>query len=239
MTDVLARLVRVARGQEPADLVVRGGRVVDVLSQQARPADVAIVGDRIAAVGDGLAGREVVEAAGRLVAPGVIDAPGDIESSMVAPPRFADAVLPHGTTTIVSDPHEIANVLGVAGVEWMLAASDGLDLSVLTMAPACVPASPLETAGARLDASDLMGLLEAHPRVLGLAEMMNYPGVLAADPGELAKLAAFAGRPIDGHAPGVRGRDLQAYLAAGIVSDHECLTAGEAREKVALGMTVF
>src|SRR4051794_17825968 len=241
MTDVLARLVRVARGQEPADLVVRGGRVVDVLSQRVRPADVAIVGDRIAAVGDGLAGREVVEAAGRYGAPGLIDAHVHIESSMVAPARFADAVLPHGTTTIVSDPHEIANVLGVAGVEWMLAASDGLDLSVLTMAPACVPASPLETAGARLDASDLMGLLEAHPRVLGLAEMMNYPGVLAADPRELAKLAAFAaaGALVDGHAPGLVGADLQAYLAAGVVSDHECLTADEAREKVAHGMTVF
>jgi adenine deaminase len=241
MTDVLTRLVRVARGQEPADLVVRGGRVVDVLGQQIRAADVALVGDRIAAVGDGLAGREVVEARGRYVAPGFIDAHVHIESSLVAPGRFADAVLPHGTTTIVSDPHEIANVLGVPGVEWMLAASEGLDLSVLTMAPACVPASPLETAGARLDATDLMALLAAHPRVLGLAEMMNYPGVLAADPGELGKLAAFAaaGALVDGHAPGLAGADLQAYLAAGVVSDHECLTAEEAREKVAGGMTVF
>src|SRR4051794_20617156 len=241
MTDVLARLVRVARGQEPADLVVRGGRVVDVLSQRVRPADVAIVGDRIAAVGDGLAGREVVEAAGRYGAPGLIDAHVHIESSMVAPARFADAVLPHGTTTIVSDPHEIANVLGVAGVEWMLAASDGLDLSVLMMAPACVPASPLETSGARLEAADLLALAAAHPRVLGLAEMMNYPGVLAGDRVELAKLQAFAdaGMLVDGHAPGLSGADVQAYLAAGVVSDHECLTADEAREKVAHGMTVF
>jgi adenine deaminase len=240
MTDLLARRIRVARGAEPADLVVRGGRVVDVLSQQVRAADVAIVGDRIAAVGEGLAGREVVEAAGRFVAPGFIDGHVHIESSMVAPARFADAVLPHGTTTIVSDPHEIANVLGVAGVEWMLRASDGLDLSVLMMAPACVPASPLETSGARLLAEDLIGLA-AHPRVLGLAEMMNYPGVLAGDAVELAKLEAFtrAGLLIDGHAPGVVGSDLQAYLGAGVVSDHECLTAGEAREKVANGMTVF
>src|SRR3954471_15815634 len=167
MTDVLARLVRVARGQESADLVVRGGRVVDVLTQQVRPADVAVVGDRIAAVGEGLAGRAVVEAAGRFVAPGFIDAHVHIESSMVAPGRFADAVLPHGTTTIVSDPHEIANVLGIAGIEWMLAASQGLDLSVLMMAPACVPASPLETAGARLTAADLVGLADRHARVLG------------------------------------------------------------------------
>src|SRR3954453_1808454 len=210
MTDVLARLVRVARGQEPADLVVRGGRVVDVLSQQVRPADVAIVGDRIAAVGDGLAGREGVEAAGRDVAPGFIDAHVHIESSMVAPARFADAVLPHGTTTIVSDPHEIANVLGVEGVAWMLAASEGLDLSVFLMAPACVPASPLETPGATLRAPDLVRLA-GHRRVLGLAEMMNYPGVLAGDPAELAKLAAF--ELVDGHAPGLVGAQLQAYLA--------------------------
>jgi adenine deaminase len=238
MIEVLARLVRVARGQEPADVVVRGGRVVDVLGQQVREADVAIVGDRIAAVGHGLAGREVVEAAGSFVAPGFIDAHVHIESSMVAPGRFADAVLPHGTTTIVSDPHEIANVLGVEGVRWMLEASEGLDLSVFMMAPACVPASPLETAGARLEAADLL-LLAGHPRVLGLAEMMNYPGVLAGDPVELAKLAAFAGGLVDGHAPAVVGPDLQAYVASGVVSDHECLTAAEAREKVAAGMMVF
>jgi adenine deaminase len=240
MTDALARLVRVARGAEPADLVVRGGRVVDVLTQQVREADVAIVGERIAAVGRDLPkGRETIAAAGRFVAPGLIDAHVHIESSMVAPGRFADAVLPHGTTTVVSDPHEIANVLGVAGVEWMLAASEGLDLSVLMMAPACVPASPLETAGARLVADDLIGLARRHARVLGLAEMMNYPGVLDGDPVELAKLAAFAGGLIDGHAPGMAGADLQAYLAAGVRSDHECLTAAEAREKVAGGMTVF
>jgi adenine deaminase len=238
MTNDLARTIRVARGHEPADVVVRGGRVVDVLTQQVRRADVAIVGDRIVGVGDGLAGRETIDVGGRFVCPGFIDAHVHIESSMVAPGRFADAVLPHGTTTVVSDPHEIANVLGVAGVQWMLEASEGLDLSVLVMAPACVPASPLETAGARLVAADLV-TLAAHPRVLGLAEMMNYPGVLAGDPVELEKLMAFAGRPIDGHAPAVRGPDLQAYLAAGVVSDHECLTADEAREKVELGMTVF
>jgi adenine deaminase len=241
MTDVLARAVRVARGLQPADLVIRGARVVDVLTQQIRPADVAIVGDRIVAVGEGVgvaSASETIEAAGRYVAPGFIDAHVHIESSMVAPGRFADAVLPHGTTTVVSDPHEIANVLGVEGVRWMLAASEGLDLSVVMMAPACVPASPLETAGARLEVSDLVALA-THPRVLGLAEMMNYPGVLAGDPVELAKLMAFSGRPIDGHAPAMIGADLQAYLAAGVVSDHECLTAGEAREKVAGGMMVF
>jgi adenine deaminase len=241
MTDVLARRIRVARGAEPADLVVRGARVVDVLSQTVREGDVAVVGSTIAAVGavGSLSGAEVVEARGRYLAPGFIDAHVHIESSMVAPGRFADAVLPHGTTTIVSDPHEIANVLGIAGIEWMLRASEGLDLSVLMMAPACVPASPLETSGARLLADDLVGLAARHPRVLGLAEMMNYPGVLAADPVELAKLAAFSGSLVDGHAPGVVGDELQAYLGAGVVSDHECLTADEALEKVAHGMMVF
>lgn len=241
MTDLLARRIRVARGAEPADLVVAGGRVVDVLTQQVREGDVAVVGDRIAAVGPpgSLAGAVVVEARGRYLAPGFIDAHVHIESSMVAPGRFADAVLPHGTTTIVSDPHEIANVLGVAGVEWMLRASEGLDLSVLMMAPACVPASPLETSGARLVAEDLVGLASRHARVLGLAEMMNYPGVLAGDPVELEKLAAFSGLLVDGHAPAVLGDALQAYLGAGVVSDHECLTADEAREKVAHGMMVF
>ena len=227
-----------ARGLEPADVVVRGGRIVDVLTQEIRRADVAIVGQWIVGVGEGLGGREEIDVGGRFVCPGFVDAHVHVESSMVAPGRFADAVLPHGTTTIVSDPHEIANVLGVDGVRWMLDASEGLDLSVLVMAPACVPASRLETAGARLVAADLVALAK-HPRVLGLAEMMNYPGVLAGDPEELAKLAAFAGLPIDGHVPGVRGPDLQAYVAAGVVSDHECLTADEAREKVALGMTVF
>jgi adenine deaminase len=240
MTDALAHAVRVARGAEPADLVVRGARVVDVLTQRVtEPRDVAIVGERIVAIGHDLRGAETVDAGGAYLAPGLIDAHVHIESSLVAPGRFADAVIPHGTTTIVSDPHEIANVLGIQGIEWMLAASEGLDLSVLMMAPACVPASPLETAGARLSAADLVGLADRHARVLGLAEMMNYPGVLAADPDELAKLVAFAGRPIDGHAPGVVATDLQAYLAAGVASDHECLTAEEAAEKVAHGMTVF
>ena len=240
MTDGLAHVIRVARGAEPADLVIRGARVVDVLTQRVtEPRDVAIVGERIVAIGHDLRGAEAVEAGGAYLAPGFIDAHVHIESSLVAPGRFADAVLPHGTTTIVSDPHEIANVLGIQGIEWMLAASEGLDLSVLMMAPACVPASPLETAGARLTAADLVALADRHARVLGLAEMMNYPGVLAADPDELAKLVAFAGRPIDGHAPGVVATDLQAYLAAGVASDHECLTADEAAEKVAHGMTVF
>ncbi|WP_445148826.1 adenine deaminase [Baekduia sp. Peel2402] len=240
MTEALAHAIRVARGGEPADLVIRGARVVDVLTQRVtEPRDVAIVGNRIVALGQDLRGAEIIDAGGLYLAPGFIDAHVHIESSLVAPGRFADAVLPHGTTTIVSDPHEIANVLGIQGIEWMLAASEGLDLSVLMMAPACVPASPLETAGARLTAADLVALADRHARVLGLAEMMNYPGVLAADPDELAKLVAFAGRPIDGHAPGVVATDLQAYLAAGVASDHECLTAEEAAEKVAHGMTVF
>ena len=194
MTDALARAVRVARGQEPADLVVRGARVVDVLTQQIRPADVAIVGDRIVAVGrhERPAARETIEAAGRYVAPGLIDAHVHIESSMVAPGRFADAVLPHGTTTVVSDPHEIANVLGVEGVRWMLAASEGLDLSVLMMAPACVPASPLETAGARLEAERPDGLGRASARA-GPGRDDELPGRARRRPGRAGQVDGLLG----------------------------------------------
>jgi adenine deaminase len=157
---------------------------------------------------------------------------------MLPPHRFADAVLPHGVTSVVCDPHEIANVLGVQGVRYMLDVSEGLDLSVLVMAPSCVPTSSMETSGASLDAEDLVALAD-HPRVLGLAEVMNFPGVLAGSGDVLDKLRAFGGRPLDGHVPGLTGPDLEAYVGAGISSDHESVTAEEAREKLRLGMTVF
>jgi adenine deaminase len=157
---------------------------------------------------------------------------------MMPPHRFADAVLPHGVTSVVCDPHEIANVLGVEGIRYMLDVSEGLDLSVLVMAPSCVPTSSMETSGAALGAEDLVALAE-HPRVLGLAEVMNFPGVLAGSDDVLDKLRGFGGRPVDGHVPGLTGPDLQAYIGAGISSDHESVTAEEAREKLRLGMTVF
>jgi adenine deaminase len=235
--DDLGEFIRAARGEVEADLLLRGGRVVNVFTHEIVETSVALRGDRIVGLGE-LPAREVIELDGRYVCPGLIDAHVHIEISMLPPHRFADAVLPHGVTSVVCDPHEIANVLGLDGVRYMLDVSEGLDLSVFMMAPSCVPTSAMETSGAALAAQDLVALAE-HPRVLGLAEVMNYPGVLAGSGDVLDKLRGFAGRPLDGHVPGLTGPDLQAYAGAGISSDHESVTADEAREKLRLGMTVF
>jgi adenine deaminase len=235
--DDLADFVRAARGEVESDVLLRGGRVVNVFTHEVLECDVALRGGRITGLGE-LPAREVIDLDGQYVCPGLIDAHVHIEISMLPPHRFAEAVLPHGVTSVVCDPHEIANVLGVQGVRYMLDDSEGLDLSVLVMAPSCVPTSTMETSGAALDAEDLVAL-GRHPRVLGLAEMMNFPGVLAGQEGVLEKLRAFGGRPRDGHGPGLTGRDLQAYVGTGISSDHESIAASEAREKLRLGMTVF
>lgn len=234
----LPHLLAVARGDEPADLFLANARLVNVLSGEVYRTGIAVAGPLIAGLGDGYPARRTIDLEDRFVAPGLIDAHVHIESSLVPPPEFARAVVPRGVTTVVTDPHEIANVLGLAGIRFMLESSEGLPLDVLVNAPSCVPATDLETSGARLEADDLATLL-GHPRVLGLAEVMSYPGVIQGDPGVLAKLRAFRGRPIDGHCPGVSGRHLQAYAAAGIGSDHECVTAEEAREKLRAGLTVF
>jgi adenine deaminase len=235
--DDLGEFIRAARGAVDADLLLRGGRVVNVFTHEIVETSVALRGDRIVGLGD-LPAREVIDLDGRYVCPGLIDAHVHIEISMLPPHRFADVVLPHGVTSVVCDPHEIANVLGIEGVRYMLDVSEGLDLSVFVMAPSCVPTSSMETSGAALGAEDLVALAD-HPRVLGLAEVMNFPGVLAGSAEVLDKLRAFAGRPLDGHVPGLTGPDLQAYAGAGISSDHESVTADEAREKLRLGMTVF
>jgi adenine deaminase len=235
--DDLGEFITAARGEVEADLLLRGGRVVNVFTHEIVETSVALRGDRIVGLGD-LPAREVIDLDGRYVCPGLIDAHVHIEISMLPPHRFADAVLPHGVTSVVCDPHEIANVLGLDGVRYMLDVSEGLDLSVFMMAPSCVPTSSMETSGAALGAQDLVALAD-HPRVLGLAEVMNYPGVLAGSGDVLDKLRGFAGRPVDGHVPGLTGPDLQAYAGAGISSDHESVTADEAREKLRLGMTVF
>jgi adenine deaminase len=211
--------------------------VVNVFSHEIIETNVAIAGDRIVGLGDYLAG-ETIDLEGLYVCPGFIDGHVHIESSMVTPPEFARAVVPRGTTSVVADPHEIANVLGIEGVRYMLDASEGLPLTVFVMAPSCVPATHLETSGAELLWNDLAPLFQ-HPRVLGLAEMMNFPGVIYGVPEVLDKIRAFAGHPLDGHAPGLSGEDLQAYVAAGITSDHECTTLEEAREKLRLGMYVM
>ena len=233
----LSDIVRCARGEEKADLLLKNGQVVNVFTAELLQADVAVAGGLIVGLGEGYEARETIDLAGRVVCPGFIDGHLHIESTMLTPYQFARAVVPRGTTTVVCDPHEIANVLGLDGIRYMLDASEGLPLAVFAMASSCVPATHLETAGASLAADDLAMLID-HPRVLGLAEMMNFPGVLFGMPDVLAKLemAHARGVPIDGHSPGLTGRDLQAYVAAGVRSDHECTQLEEAREKLRAGM---
>lgn len=232
------RLLAVARGDAPADLVLRNARVVNVFSGQIEETDIAIFDGRIAGLGRDYAGSEVLDLAGAYVTPGLIDAHVHIESSLCVPEQFAGAVLPCGVTTVVTDPHEIANVAGVAGIRFIAESSRGLPLEVVVMASSCVPATAMEHNGARLDAADLAPLL-AEGTVYGLAEVMNYPGVIGGDPDMLAKLAAFQARPCDGHAPAVTGKRLNAYVAAGIGSEHECTTVAEAAEKLARGLYVL
>ena len=231
-------LLSVARGDCPADLLLRGGRLLNVFTGEIEPADVAVYAGRIAGVGPGYTAREVIDLNGSYVAPGLIDAHVHIESSLCTPPQFAAAVLPRGVTTVVADPHEIANVAGVAGVRYMAEASRGLPLSVVLMAPSCVPATPLATAGAELSAADVAALL-TDGTCHGLAEVMNFPGVVAGDAELRAKLAAATGRPVDGHCPGLVGRALNAYVAAGVGTEHEAVTVAEAREKLARGLYVL
>ena len=233
MTDLTRRLA-VARGDEPADLVVQGGRVLSVYTREWLEADVAVCDGWIAGVGD-YRGRETLDAGGRYVVPGLIDAHLHLESSMLLVDEFAKLVLPFGTTSVVADPHEIANVLGTDGVHWLADACADLPLDVFFMAPSSVPASRFESPRRALTTGDLEGLLRRRS-VLGLAEMMNFPGVIAGDPDELAKLGLEGAEHVDGHAPGVLGRRLQAYAAAGIGSDHEATTPQEGRERLRAGM---
>ncbi len=236
--EALLRVLAVARGDEPADLVLSGGRVVNVFTGEVLQADVVVAEGMIAAVGQGYVGREEVDVSGHYLIPGLIDGHVHIESSMVSPYAFARGVVPHGTTTVIADPHEIANVAGAEGIRYMLDATEGLPLSVFVMLPSCVPATSMGTAGATLEADALRALAD-HPRVLGLGEFMNVPGAVLGLPGALEKLLAFQDRHIDGHAPGVGGAWLQAYLAAGPRTDHESLTAEEALEKVRAGMAIL
>jgi adenine deaminase len=236
MTD-LARRLAVARGDEPADVVISGGSVLSVFTREWLLADVAIADGWIAGVGD-YRGRETIDATGTWVVPGLIDAHVHVESSRLLPAEFARLVLPHGTTTVVADPHEIANVLGTDGVHWLLDSTEGLPLDVFFMASSCVPASAFESPRRALTTGDLEGLLRRR-RVIGLAEMMNFPGVIAGSPGELEKLGLAGAGHVDGHAPGVLGKALQAYVAAGIRSDHEATTLAEGRERLRAGMWVL
>lgn len=231
-------VVAVARGERPADLVLTNGRVVNVFSGEIEAVEVALAGEWIAGLGEGYRGQRTLDLGGRYLCPGFIDAHVHMESSLAVPGEFARAVVPRGTTTVVCDPHEIANVHGLAGIEYMLAASEGLPLGVFVMASSCVPATAMGTAGAALGPAEL-GALRGRPRVLGLAEVMNFPGVIGGDPQVWAKLDAFRGSVTDGHAPGIRGRALNAYVAAGPGSDHESTAPEEAAEKLRRGVFVF
>jgi len=238
---MLEDTIAVARGEAPADLLLRGGRVVNTLAGEVIAADVAVYDGRVVGLarpGENYQARQVVDLDGSYVCPGFMDAHVHLESSMVHPAEFARAVVPQGTTAVVADPHEIANVFGLYGIRYIMESSAGLPLDVYIMAPSCVPATDLETAGAVLSASDLALLLH-DDRVLGIAEMMNYPGVLFRDPLVMEKIVVAGNRPIDGHAPLLSGQDLNAYVVAGIGSDHECTTVAEAQEKLGLGMRIF
>ncbi|TWT41142.1 Adenine deaminase [Phycisphaerae bacterium RAS1] len=229
--------IDIAAGRQPADLVLRNGRVVNVLSCEIHEGDVAIAGEHIVGIGR-YEGRETVDLRGQYVCPGLIDGHVHIESSMLSVPEFARLVCTRGTTAVIADPHELANVMGVEGVRYVLSSSKFCPIHVFVMLSSCVPASPYESSGAELTALDLEPLL-ADRWVIGLAEVMDYPGVISAEPACLDKIAVVGSRPIDGHAPGVRGRDLCAYAAAGIGSDHECTTLEEAREKLRMGLHIM
>ncbi|HEY2964651.1 MAG TPA: adenine deaminase [Actinomycetota bacterium] len=235
----LVRRIAVARGDEPADLVLSGGRVLSVFTGEFLEADVAIVGEHVAGVGPGYEGTERLDVSDLILLPGFIDGHMHLETTKLRLDQFARAALPWGTTTVVLDPHEIANVFGIEGVRALLHDADEVPLDAYVMVSSCVPASPFESSGATLTPEDIAELLQTEPRAIGLAEMMDYPAVVAGDEDAVAKVAAAGERHIDGHAPGLSGRALNAYLAAGVRSDHECTTYEEALEKRRLGMWIM
>ncbi len=234
--------IEVARGLKPADLVLRNAHFLDVFSGEFRSGDIAVYNEKIIGIIDHYEGKDIIDASGYWIVPGFIDAHVHIESSLMTPHRFSDTVIPQGTTTVIWDPHEIANVWGEKGISWALEESEGLDLDVFVMVPSCVPATPpqlaLETSGAELTPKETLKFKD-HPRVLGLAEMMNFPGVLYGDQDVLTKLDHFQDRPLDGHAPGLSGKDLNAYITAGIHSCHESTTLKEGQEKLTKGIHVL
>ncbi len=234
----LKRAIAQGQGHEPADLVLRGGAFLDLVTGDLVHGDIALCAGRIVGTGGSYDGHHVHDVSGLIAVPGFIDTHLHIESSLVTPAEFDRCVLPHGVTTAICDPHEIANVLGAEGIRYFLDCAEHTLMDIRVQLSSCVPATDLETSGARLGMADLLPFAE-HPKVIGLAEVMNFPGVLAGAPDMLEKLAAFQGRHIDGHAPLVRGRALDGYCAAGIRTDHEATTAAEAREKLGKGMSVL
>ncbi len=236
----MSNIINVARGFEKADLVIKNANIVNVLSEEIHKADIAIKDGIIAGIGENYSGEKEIDIQGAYVTPSFIDGHVHLESTMMLPSEFAKVALPAGTTTVIIDPHEISNVLGLHGISFMHEAVKNLPLDVYTMLPSCVPATPFETSGFDLNSYDLSLLIDK-PWVLGLAEMMNFPGVLNQDNNVMAKLelAKSRGKCIDGHAPYLHGKDLCAYIASGVKSDHECTTPDEAIEKLRLGMYVM
>lgn len=236
----LEKIIKVARGIEKADLVIKNANIINVLSEEIHKCDIAISDGVIAGIGKDYEGKQEININGAYVSPAFIDGHVHLESSMLLPHEFAKAVVPCGTTTVITDPHEISNVLGLHGISYMHEAVKNLPLNVYTMLPSCVPATPYETSGFDLNSYDLALLIDS-PWVLGIAEMMNYSGLLNLDKNVLAKLdlAKSKGKRIDGHAPFLSGKDLCAYVASGVKSDHECTTPEEAIEKIRLGMYIM
>jgi len=235
----LDEMIKYARGEKKADLLLTNASIVNVFSGEIIPGSIAIAGGHIAGFGSYPAKR-VVDMKGRFVAPGFIDAHVHIESSMSCPTEFARCILPHGTTTVAADPHEIANVLGAEGIDYMIDSSKDQPVNIYFTLPSCVPATDMETSGAKLGADDLLPFMD-NSRIIALAEMMNFPGVIYRDNEVLRKIESIKKqrKPVDGHAPCLTGRDLYAYISAGIFSDHECTTEKEAKEKLNAGMHIM
>lgn len=237
---MLEDVIKVAKGEIKADLVIKNANIVNVLSEEIHTGEIAIVDGIIAGVGEDYEGKEEIDVNGAYLCPSFIDGHVHIESSMMLPSQFARAVVPSGTTTLIIDPHEISNVFGLHGISFMREAVKGLPIDVYTMLPSCVPATDSETSGFELSAYDLSLLIDS-PWVLGIAEMMNFPGVLNLDKDVMPKikLGLNKNKRIDGHAPFLSGKDLCAYIAAGITSDHECTNPAEAIEKLRQGMYIM
>lgn len=233
------RIIAVAAGREKADLVLKNAKYLNVFSNEFLCGDIAVANGLIAGVGK-YDGKTEIDVSGKLVLPGFIDAHIHLESSMVTPAEFAKAVVAHGTTTVITDPHEIANVMGIDGVEYMIQASQNLPIDVHFMMPSCVPATEIDESGAELDCKDIDLYLD-NKKVLGLAEMMNYVGVINGDKNVLSKIVTSQAhhKKIDGHAPELSGNDLNAYIAAGVYSDHECSTFENALEKLRKGQFIM
>jgi adenine deaminase len=235
-------IIPVSRGDSPADVLLKNCRIVNVFSGEIEKGNIALFRKRIAGIGDYGEGREVIDLEGAYIVPGLIDAHLHIESSMVSPVEFAKTILARGTTTAIADPHEIANVMGLSGIEYMIRSTEGIPVNLYIMIPSAVPASSMETSGARISVMDMIGFVEKfQSRVLGLGEVMNFPDIINGDRDSIAKIELIRHKykKIDGHIPGVLGKPLNAYISAFVRSEHECTFVEEAREKLSRGMQIL